>query len=101
MGGSGAKKTYYGISANGELAVYVYVVYVSREFKESYTGPYKAYCPSLIETRNLSRKNRVTSKFNDASFETGIVPDSFKLAIVIPVYEKGISFSVSVLKIEL
>ena len=44
-GGSGAKKTYYGIPANGELAVHVYVVYVSREFKESYTGPYKAYCP--------------------------------------------------------
>lgn len=43
----------------------------------------------------------VISKFNDASFETGIVPDSFKLANVIPVYKKGISFSVSVLKIEL
>ena len=43
----------------------------------------------------------VLSKFNDTSFETGIVPDSFKLANVIPVYKKGISFSVSVLKIEL
>ena len=30
----------------------------------------------------------VISKFNDASFETGIVPDSFKLANVIPVYKK-------------
>ena len=43
----------------------------------------------------------VISKFNDASFETGIVAGSFKLANVIPVYKKGISFSVSVLKIEL
>ena len=45
----------------------------------------------------------VISKFNDASFETGIVPDSFtcKLANVIPVYKKVFSFSVSVLKIEL
>ena len=43
----------------------------------------------------------VISNFNDASFETAIVPDSFKLANVIPVYKKGISFSVSVLKIEL
>ena len=43
----------------------------------------------------------VISKFNDTSSETGIVPDSLKLANVIPVYKKGISFSVSVLKIEL
>lgn len=38
----------------------------------------------------------VLSKFNDASFDTGIVPDSFK-----SVYKKRISFSVFVLKIEL
>ena len=46
----------------------------------------------------------VIFKFNDASFETGIVPDivfTCKLANVIPVYKKGFSFSVSVLKIEL
>ena len=43
----------------------------------------------------------VISNFNDVSFETGIVPDSFKVANVIPVYKKGISLSVSVLKIEL
>ena len=42
----------------------------------------------------------VISKFNDASFETGIVPDSFKLTNLIPVYKKGISFSVPALKIE-
>ena len=43
----------------------------------------------------------VISKFNDASFDTDIVPDSFKLANVISVYKKRISFSVFVLKVEL
>ena len=40
----GAKKMYYGRSEMANWQ-YMYVVYVSREFKESYTRPDKAHCP--------------------------------------------------------
>ena len=41
-GGGGGKEDVLWEIWNGELAIHVYVVYVSREFKESYTGPDKA-----------------------------------------------------------
>lgn len=40
----GAKKMYYGRSEMANWQ-YMYVVYVSIEFKESYTRPDKAHCP--------------------------------------------------------
>ena len=44
-GGSGAKKTYYGISANGELAVYVYVVTLEESSKSLIQGRTKPIVP--------------------------------------------------------